>query len=191
MQPSQVTEREPRVLISSAELLHKVGDLAKQLSSDYQGKDPILVGVLKGAFMFMADLVRHLDIPVRCDFVKVSSYGVGKTSSGQVKLQLDVSLPVEGQHLVIVEDIIDTGTTTAWLLDHLRQRQPASVRICALLDKPARRQTPVPIDYRAFSIPDRFVVGYGIDCGERYRQLPYVGYILDGEASDDGCGPTP
>jgi hypoxanthine phosphoribosyltransferase len=133
----------------------------------------------------MADLVRRLTIPVRSDFIKISSYGDSTTSSGNVKLQLDVSIPAQGQHLLLVEDIVDTGTSSYWLLEHLRQKGPASLKLCALLDKPSRRQTPVPIDYLGFTIPDRFVVGYGIDYAEHYRQLPYVGYLVQGEASDD------
>jgi hypoxanthine phosphoribosyltransferase len=155
----------------------RVGALAARISADYAGRELLVVGVLKGAWVVMADLVRRLTIPVRCDFVKLSSYGDGTSSSGQVRLDLDLSLPVGGQEVLVVEDLVDTGTCLAWLLDHLRARGPAGVRVCALLDKPARRVTPVTIDYLGFTIPDRFVVGYGIDWGERYRELPYVGYI--------------
>jgi hypoxanthine phosphoribosyltransferase len=172
-------------LFAAEQIAHRIGELARQISADHAGKELLVVGVLKGAFVFMADLVRRLTVPVRCDFVKVSSYGMSKTSSGEVRLLLDLSLPVEGQHVLLVEDIVDTGTCGAWLLGHLRRQRPASLRLCALLDKQSRRQTPVTIDYLGFSIPDHFIVGYGIDCAERYRQLPYIGYLPSGESSDD------
>lgn len=172
-------------LISRSDLEDRIAALARQLSADYQGKELVTVGVLKGAFIFLADLLRQLTIPVRCDFVKISSYGMGQTSTGQVRLDLDLSLPIQGCDLLLVEDIIDTGTSTQWLMEHLRRKGPASLRVCALLDKPARRRTPVPLDYRGFTIPDRFVVGYGIDCAEQYRQLPYVGYLPSGDERHD------
>jgi hypoxanthine phosphoribosyltransferase len=164
-------------LLSAEAIGQRVRELARQIAADYASRPPILVGVLKGSWVFMADLVRALYLPIRCDFVKLSSYGAGTASSGQIQLQLDLILPAEEQHLLIVEDIVDTGLSTAWLLDHLQHRKPASLRLCALLDKPSRRRTPVQIDYLGFTIPDHFVVGYGIDCGERYRELPYIGYI--------------
>lgn len=171
-------------LISSAELAQRVQELARQISADYAGKPLVLVGVLKGAWVFLADLVRHLTIPVRCDFVKLSSYGAGTSTSGTVQVHLDLSMPVEGQDVLIIEDIIDTGTSTHWLIEHLKSRRPASLRLCALLDKPQRRLLPVTIDYVGFTIPDHFVVGYGIDWNERYRELPYVGHIIsEGEPS--------
>jgi hypoxanthine phosphoribosyltransferase len=166
-------------LISAEELRARVGELARQISADYAGRELLLVGVLKGAWVFMADLVRLLTVPVVCDFVKLSSYGAGTCTSGEVRLQLDLTLPAEGRDVLVVEDIIDTGTCAGWLLDHLREKRPAGVRTCALLDNPARRVRPVPIDYLGFTIPNRFVVGYGIDCNERYRQLAYVGFIPD------------
>lgn len=174
-------------LFSAKELQQRIGELADRISVDYRGKDVILIGVLKGAWVFLADLVRCLTIPVRSDFVKISSYGMADRSSGSVHLQLDMTIPAEGQELLLVEDIIDTGTTIPWLIDHLRQKRPAGIRVCALLDKPARRQTPVTIDYLGFSIPDLFVVGYGIDYAEKHRQLPYVGYIPSG-LSDGASG---
>lgn len=173
-------------LISREQLAKRIGELARQISADYQGKEPIVVGVLKGAFVFMADLVRQLTIPVRFDFIKVSSYGGGTNSSGRIKLHLDVSMPVAGQDLIVLEDIVDTGTSWCWLLEHFRQKAPASVKLCALLDKPSRRQTPVTIDYLGFPIADRFVVGYGIDFAERFRHLPYVGYLPEEEDKSDG-----
>ena len=171
-------QHELRRLIGEAELSQRVESLARQISVDYAGKQPILVGVLKGAWVFMADLVRRLTIPARCDFVKLSSYGEDIVTSGRVQLQLDMSLPAAGRDVLVVEDIVDTGTCVLWLLDHLRRKDPASLRLCALLDKPARRIAPVTIDYVGFRIPDHFVVGYGIDWQERYRELPYIAYVL-------------
>lgn len=164
-------------LISAAEIQERVGALARQISADYAGREPLVVGVLKGAWVFMADLVRQLGVPVTCDFVKLSSYGGATSTSGEVRLQLDLSLPAAGRDLLVVEDVVDTGTCLGWLLDHLWAKGPASVRVCALLDNPARRVRAVRIDYLGFTIRDCFVVGYGIDCGERYRELAYVGHV--------------
>lgn len=170
-------------LLSQEQIARRIAELARQISADYSGRQPLLVGVLKGAWVFLADLVRHLTIPVHCDFVKLSSYGGGTTSSGQVQLHLDLSFPVEGQDVVIVEDIIDSGTCAVWLLDHLRRKKPASIRLCALLDKPSRRVVSVKPDYLGFEIGDHFVVGYGVDWNERYRELPYIGHIPSGEGA--------
>ena len=131
----------------------------------------------------MADLVRQLNIPVHCDFVRLSSYGAGRDTSGAVQLLLDITYAARGQDILIVEDIVDTGTAMPWLVEHLRRKEPASIRLCALLDKPARRRTPVAIDYVGFAIPDHFVVGYGIDYAERYRELDFVGYLPPGTAT--------
>ncbi|MFN4260640.1 MAG: hypoxanthine phosphoribosyltransferase [Gemmataceae bacterium] len=171
-------------LISSDQVAQRVRELAQQISADYAGKPLVLVGVLKGAWVFLADLVRQLTIPVRCDFVKLSSYGLDTHSSGQVQLQLDVIMSLAGQDVLVVEDIIDTGLSMPWLLEHLRQKQPASLKLCVLLDKPARRQVPVPIDYRGFTIDNYFIVGYGIDWAERYRELPYIAYVPGGDSHD-------
>jgi hypoxanthine phosphoribosyltransferase len=167
-------------LLSREQIALRVAELARQISADYAGRQPLLVGVLKGAWVFMADLVRHLTVPVHCDFVKLSSYGGGTTTTGRVLLHLDLNLAVEGQDVVIVEDIIDSGTCAVWLLDHLRRKKPASLRLCALLDKPSRRVVPVQPDYLGFEIANHFVVGYGIDWNERYRELPYIGHIPSG-----------
>lgn len=167
------------VLLSVEEIAARVRELARQISADYAGQQPLLVGVLKGAWVFMADLVRQLTIPVHCDFVMLSSYGSDTVSSGNVQLRLDLTTPARGRHILLIEDIIDTGTTIPWLLDHLGKQHPASVKVCALLDKPARRKVPVTIDYVGFTIPDRFVVGYGIDHAQQHRQLPYVAYIAE------------
>jgi hypoxanthine phosphoribosyltransferase len=174
---AQQTAGAVRRLIGRAELESRVAELARRISADYAGREPLLVGVLKGAWVFLADLVRHLTIPVRCDFVKVSTYGAATTSSGAVRLDLDVSLPIAGEHVLLVEDVVDTGLCIHWLLEHVRAKGPASLRLCALLDKPARRRVPVTIDYLGFTVPNHFIVGYGIDCGERHRELPFVGCV--------------
>lgn len=173
-------ESSVRCLLSAEQIAGRIAELARQIAADCAGRDVLVVGVLKGSFIFMADLIRALPFATHCDFVKASSYGMG-TSSGVLTLHLDVSQPVEGRDVLLVEDIVDTGKTSAWLMDHLRQKGAAHVRLCALLDKPSRRLTPVTIDYVGFSIPDHFVVGYGIDCAEQYRQLPYVGYVPSGD----------
>ncbi|OAI38875.1 hypoxanthine phosphoribosyltransferase [Planctomycetaceae bacterium SCGC AG-212-D15] len=177
-------QRPVQCLFSRAQLAERVAALGRQISADYAGKQPLVVGVLKGAFVFMADLVRQMSIPIQCDFVVLSSYGAGTETSGEPRMLLDLKESPAGRNILIVEDIVDTGTSTAFLMQHLRGRGPASVRLCALLDKPARRRTPVPIDYVGFTIPDHFVVGYGIDHAERYRELDFVGYV--GEAEDAG-----
>ena len=169
------------VMISAEQIAERVRQLAAQISADYAGKRPLLVGVLKGSWIFLADLVRQLTIPVRCDFVRVSSYGMGTETSGEPKLLLDVVEPVAGADVLVVDDILDTGISVAWLLDHLRKKNPASLRMCVLLDKSERRRVPVPGDYVGFQIPDRFVVGYGLDCGEQFRELPYVGHVKGDE----------
>jgi len=159
------------VLLSREQVQGRVADLAREISRDYQGKHPLLVGVLKGCFVFLADLVRQLTIPVTIDFVRLGSYGAGTQTSGQVELLLDLTTPPQGRHLLVVEDIVDTGLSLASLLERLQQRGPASLKVCALLDKPARRQREVPLDYLGFTIPNEFVVGYGLDFAERYRHL--------------------
>jgi hypoxanthine phosphoribosyltransferase len=165
------------VMIPADEIAERVGQLAAQISADYAGKRPVVIGVLKGAWIFLADLVRHLTIPIRSDFVRVTSYGMGTETNGQPKLLLDVVESVTGADVLVVDDILDTGISIAWLLDHLRQKEPASLRLCVLLDKAERRRVPVSGDYVGFSIPDRFVVGYGLDCGEQFRELPFIGHV--------------
>lgn len=174
---------EIRCLISEQQLAQRVDELARKISADYAGKNPLLIGVLKGAWVFMADLVRRLSIPVQCDFIKLSSYGSGEISSGCVDLHLDVSMSIEGREVLIVEDIIDTGICLRWLWDHLLVKKPAEIRICALLDKPSRRITPIAVDYIGFTIDDYFVIGYGVDWNERYRELPYVGWVVSSATS--------
>ena len=162
------------ILISEDQIQQKVKELGKQITRDYKGKDPILVGVLNGAVIFMADLMRCIDIPVEIDFMAVSSYGVSTESSGIVRILKDLDKSIEDRHVIVVEDIIDTGLTLKYLTTLLKDRKPRSIRLCSLLDKPERRKIDIDIDYKGFSIPDEFVVGYGLDFKEKYRNLPYI-----------------
>jgi hypoxanthine phosphoribosyltransferase len=167
------TQSKPRVLFRRQEIEATVNRLATELKQDYQGKNPILIGVLKGSFIFMADLIRRLDFPLELDFVRLSSYG-GKESSGKIKVVHGLHAPIKGRYVLVVEDIVDTGLTTSFLLDYLRRKKPASLKLCTLTDKPSRRQVPVTIDYLGFSVPDKFIVGYGLDWNERFRNLPDI-----------------
>lgn len=173
-----------RILIEPDELSARVRELGRQLSEDYATREPILIGVLTGAVVFLADLMRAMDICVRCDFMGVSSYGSASRSSGIVKITADVSTSIEGLDVVLVEDIIDTGRTISYLRRNLETRHPQSVRICTLLDKIERREVPVDLDYVGFTIPNEFVVGYGLDHAGRYRNLPYLA-ALDESASSE------
>ncbi len=170
-------DKQPAVMIGVEALARRVQELGDQIAHDYKDRDLTVVGVLNGSFIFMADLVRAIQLPIRCDFLGLSSYGSATESSGVVAITKDLSGPVEGRHLLIVEDIIDTGLTMAYLLQNLRTRRPASVKIASLLSKPARRQVEVAIDYLGFTIEDRFVVGYGLDYDGRFRNLPYIGVV--------------
>ena len=165
-----------RVLISAEELEAQVAEIGAQISRDFEGKDPIFIGVLKGCFIFMADLMRHVSIRCSMDFMAVSSYS-GTTSTGAVKINKDLSEDIEGRHIIIVEDILDSGVTLNYLKNFLMVRRPASISIATLMDKPARRKADVYADYSCFEIPDAFVVGYGLDYNERYRNLPYIGVL--------------
>ncbi len=167
-----------RVLISEEELKEKVTELGAQISRDYAGKKLLLVSILKGSVVFMADLMRAVTIPARIDFMAVSSYGSGVKTSGVVKIIKDLDLNLEGYDVLIVEDILDSGMTLSYLVELLKSRNPASVEICSLLDKPERHKVEIALKYKGFTIPDEFVVGYGLDYAEKYRNLPYVG-ILD------------
>ena len=162
------------VLLSGEEVQARVAELGAQLAADYEGRDPVLVSVLKGSIIFLADLVRAMPIPLAIDLMEVSSYGASTESSGQVRILKDLSTSIE---VIVVEDIIDTGLTLNYLLRYLHDKGPASIKICCLLDKPARRLAPIEIDYRGFTIADRFVIGYGLDYAERYRNLPYIGVL--------------
>lgn len=165
------------VLFSEEELKARVEEIARQIERDYEGKEVMLIGVLRGSFVFMADLCRAIRLPCTLDFMAVSSYGSGTTSSGQVQITKDLSEDVTGRHIIVVEDILDTGNTLFYLLNLLQHRHPSSIKLCALLDKPDRRAKPVQADYSGFSIPDAFVVGYGLDYAEKYRNLPYIGIL--------------
>ena len=166
-----------RVLFTEQELKDRVAEIAAQIDRDYAGKEPMLISVLRGSFIFMADLVRSITLPCTVDFMAVSSYGSGTTSSGQVKITKDLSESIEGRDIIVVEDILDSGNTLSYLFQLLQARHPASVRLCTLLDKPSRRTKPVTADYTGFTVEDLFVVGYGLDYAEKYRNLPYIGIL--------------
>ena len=163
-----------QVLLSQQQIREKVEELGAQISQDYAGKEPVLVSVLKGAFIFMADLCRAITIPCSMDFMAVSSYGAGTESSGRVRIIKDLDTIIQNKHVILVEDVLDSGITLHYLIQLLRQRQPASLRLVTLLDKPARRRAQVDVDYCGFQVPDAFLVGYGLDYGEKYRNLPDV-----------------
>ena len=165
------------ILYSEEQLRQRVKELGGQITADYAGKEPVLASVLRGSYIFMADLTRAIDLPVTVDFMAVSSYGTGTSSSGQVQITKDLSGNIEGKDILVVEDILDSGNTLSYLLRVLEQRGPASVRLCTLLDKPDRRVKPVEVHYSGFTIPDAFVVGYGLDYAEHYRNLPYIGIL--------------
>lgn len=174
---SEMEQDIERVLFSAQELDERVAQLAREINRDYAGREITLISVLRGSFIFMADLTRKIELPCTVDFMSVSSYGRGTRSSGQVQITKDLSDSIEGRHVIVVEDILDSGTTLHYLLQVLAQRHPASIRLCTLLDKPERREKPVEVHYSGFSIPDAFVVGYGLDYAERYRNLPYIGIL--------------
>ena len=165
------------VLFSEEQLKNRVREIAQQITADYQGKEIMLISVLRGSFVFMADLCRAIDLPCTLDFMAVSSYGKGTKSSGQVQITKDLSEDISDRHIIVVEDILDSGNTLSYLLKILENRHPASIRLCTLLDKPDRRVKPVEVHYSGFTIPDAFVVGYGLDYDEKYRNLPYVGVL--------------
>ncbi|MBI2264073.1 MAG: hypoxanthine phosphoribosyltransferase [Armatimonadetes bacterium] len=167
------------ILLTREEIRARVQDIGYQISRDFQEKDLLLVGILKGSMIFLADLLRVIQIPVLIDFMSISSYGAATASSGVVRILKDLEEPIEGRNVVVVEDIVDTGLTLSYLMRNLQSRQPKSLRICALLDKPARRIVDVDIAYKGFSIEDRFVVGYGLDFAEHYRHLPYICVLKD------------
>ena len=166
-----------RFLFTEAELKQRVQELGAQITADYQGKEPVLISVLRGSYIFMADLSRAIDLPCAIDFMSVSSYGKGTSSSGQVQITKDLSDGIEGKDIIIVEDILDSGNTLFYLMQLLQARHPASIRLCTLLDKPERRVKDIKADYVGFSVPDAFVVGYGLDYAEKYRNLPYIGIM--------------
>lgn len=165
------------IMITEEQIVQKVRELGQRISEDYRGKDILMVGILKGAVIFMADLVRNITAPVRIDFMAVSSYGKASESSGVVQILKDLDQSIEGRHVIVVEDIVDTGLTLKYMLDNLTTRKPASLKICTLLDKPSRRKADVTPDYNGFVIPDEFVVGYGLDYGEDYRHLKEIAVL--------------
>ena len=165
------------ILFSEEQLKERVQAIARQIEADYQGREVMLISVLRGSFVFMADLCRALKLPCTMDFMSVSSYGGGTSSSGQVQITKDLSEDITGRHVIVMEDILDSGNTLSYLLNILEHRRPASVRLCALLDKPDRRVKPVELHYCGFTIPDAFVVGYGLDYDQHYRNLPYIGIL--------------
>lgn len=179
------------ILVSEDELQISIGNIARQLEEDYAGKELVLVGVLKGAVMFIVDLARSTQLPVTLDFMAIASYGASTETSGIVRILKDLDNSIEGKHVLIVEDIIDSGLTLNYILETLRTRNPASLGVCALLNKPARRRVDVPVDYICFNIPDEFVVGYGLDYNQIYRNLPFVGVLkpeVYTHVSDDESG---
>ena len=166
-----------RELISAEDVAKKIAEMGAQISRDYEGESVYLLCILKGGVFFTTELAKHITVPVSIDFMSVSSYGGETTSSGIVRIVKDLDTPIEGKNVLIAEDIIDTGRTLAYLMEHLKQRKPKSLKLCTLLDKPDRRVSDVKVDYTGFEIPDEFVVGYGLDYDQKYRNLPYVGVI--------------
>jgi len=169
-----VSQPQLRILISYKEIAEAVNRLACQIERDYKGKQPLLIGVLKGSFVFMADLIRQIDLPLELDFVRLASYGAGTESAGKVRVLQRPQMPVNNRDVLVVEDIVDTGITTSFLLDYLKKKKPASLKLCALTDKPSRRRVTVDIDYLGFTVPNKFIVGCGLDRDERYRHLPDI-----------------
>lgn len=176
-QPISLHDHIERVLIDEATLQRRVQELGRIISQEYVGLDVLLVSVLKGSLIFMADLMRAITIPHEVDFMATSSYGTGVTSSGAVRILKDLNFPIDGRHIIVVEDIIDSGRTLSYLMRMLRDRNPASIRIMTLLDKPDRREVEIAVDWVGFSIPNHFVVGYGLDYNEKYRNLSYIGVL--------------
>ncbi len=166
-----------RVLFDQETLEARIAEMGAQITRDYAGRAPMLISVLRGSYIFMADLTRHIDLPCTVDFMAISSYGTGTSSSGQVRIIKDLTDDVENRDILVVEDVLDSGNTLSYLLKLLKARKPASLRLCTLLDKPSRRIKEVDVEYTGFTIPDEFVVGYGLDYAEKYRNLPYIGVL--------------
>ena len=167
-----------KIIINCDEIAQAIKRLAFEIRRDYQNKQPLLIGVLKGSVIFMSDLVRQLDLPLELDFIRLSSYGAARESSGKVSVVQGVKTPVKGRDILVIEDIVDTGITISFLLDYLKKKRPASLKLCTLTDKPSRRRVPVSIDYRGFTVPNKFIVGYGLDLDQRFRNLPHI-YTLE------------
>jgi len=175
------SEPKTTILFARQEIEAAVKRLALEINQDYRGKAPLLIGILKGSFMFMADLVRLLDFPMEVEFVKLSSYGSGRESSGRIKVVQGLRTQIKNRHVLVIEDIVDTGQTIAFFLDYLKRKKPASLRLCVLTDKESRRQIQVPIKYLGFTVPDKFIVGYGLDWDEKFRNLPDICVLEDDE----------
>ena len=175
-----MAESNLNIVIPRTEIASTVARLAAEISCDYRDKSPLLIGILKGSFIFLADLIRVLDFPLELDFIRLSSYGGGTQSSGSIIIEQRLRSNVRGRHVLVVEDIVDTGITVAFLLDYLKKKKPATLALCALLDKPSRRRVPVAIDYLGIDVPDKFLVGYGLDFNEKYRNLPDICVLEDG-----------
>ena len=170
-------KKPPEILIPDVKIQQRIKELADQINSDYHNQEITAICILKGSFMFFSDLIRHLEMPMSCEFLGLSSYGGKQHSSGEVKVTLDLNEPIENRHVIVFEDIVDSGLTLDYIMSSLRARRPASLKCCALLVKPEELKIPVEIDYVGFKIKDEFVVGYGMDYAEKYRSLPYIGYI--------------
>lgn len=171
------SQSSPQILFRRDEIAATVERLAAEIRRDYQGKHPLLLGVLKGSFVFMADLIRLLDLPLEVEFIQLSSYGRGRSTTGELKVVQGLRAEVRGRDVLVIEDIVDSGLTIAFLLDYLQRRSPASLKLCALTNKPSRRQVPVTIDYLGFTVPDKFLVGYGLDWDEKFRYLPDICFV--------------
>ncbi len=173
------SQPKPHILFTGNEIEATVKRLAAEIREDYDNKAPLLIGVLKGAFIFMADLVRFLDLPLEVEFIRLSRYGRSKESSGKVRVEQDLRSEVKDKDVLVIEDIVDTGLTTSFLLGYLRRKSPASLKLCALTDKPSRRKIPVAIDYLGFTVPNKFLIGYGLDWDEKFRNLPDICTLED------------
>jgi hypoxanthine phosphoribosyltransferase len=174
------SQPKPQILLTRQEIEAAVSRVATEITRDYHDKHPLLIGVLKGSFMFMADLIRRLDFPLEVEFIGLSSYGRGSQTSGKIRVVQGLRSAVKGRNILVIEDIIDTGLTVAFLLDYLQKKKPASLKLCVLTDKPLRRRVPVTIDYLGFTVPNKFIVGYGLDWDEKFRNLPDICF-LEGE----------
>jgi hypoxanthine phosphoribosyltransferase len=174
------------VLIPAEKIQNRIRELGAEIARDYAGRNPLLISVLKGACLFLSDLMRAVDIPLNVEFIAISSYGAEMRTSGEVRILKDLDVAIEGRHILVVEDIVDTGLTLSYLLANLKSRGAESVKLAALLDKYERREKEVPIDYLGFKIPDKFVVGYGLDFAERYRNLPFIAVLKDPEEAQLG-----
>jgi hypoxanthine phosphoribosyltransferase len=188
---SEFTNPNLEVLVTTEKIVERIRELGAEIARDYSGRNPLLIGVLKGACLFLSDLMRAIDIPLNVEFMAISSYGAEMRTSGEVRIMKDLDVAIEGRHILVVEDIVDTGLTLSYLLANLQSRGAASVKLAALLDKYERREKEVAIDYLGFPIPDKFVVGYGLDFAERYRNLPFIAVLKNPEEAQLGLPMKP